>query len=151
MCCCCFLTPTSAGGLVPDARTTGGAAKHHRLSGHQHSRHTRYACSESSGHVSHLRSLTCIVNMKKKAEKTRWVLFLNMSPAAGCNHSVAEVLLIFLEALPEPVLCYELYHRCLDCSNDSRLCKQVPFWLTSLDSTCELPSAHVLLFPPADS
>lgn len=44
---------------------------------------------------------------------------------AGCNHSVAEALLIFLEALPEPVLCYELYQRCLECSHDSRLCKQV--------------------------
>ncbi|KAI4819061.1 hypothetical protein KUCAC02_004342 [Chaenocephalus aceratus] len=33
---------------------------------------------------------------------------------AGCNHSVAEALLIFLEALPEPVVCYELYQRCLD-------------------------------------
>lgn len=44
---------------------------------------------------------------------------------AGCNHSVAEALLIFLEALPEPVVCYELYQRCLDCSHDSRLCKQV--------------------------
>lgn len=44
---------------------------------------------------------------------------------AGCNHSVAEALLIFLEAVPEPVVCYELYHRCLDCAHDSRLCKQV--------------------------
>ncbi|KAI4892882.1 hypothetical protein NFI96_012631, partial [Prochilodus magdalenae] len=42
----------------------------------------------------------------------------------GCNHSVAEALLIFLEALPEPVVCYELYQRCLECSHDSRLCKQ---------------------------
>uniref|UniRef100_A0A8D0A756 phosphoinositide 5-phosphatase n=1 Tax=Sander lucioperca TaxID=283035 RepID=A0A8D0A756_SANLU len=44
---------------------------------------------------------------------------------SGCNHSVAEALLIFLEALPEPVVCYELYQRCLDCSHDSRLCKQL--------------------------
>uniref|UniRef100_M4AGN5 phosphoinositide 5-phosphatase n=1 Tax=Xiphophorus maculatus TaxID=8083 RepID=M4AGN5_XIPMA len=43
----------------------------------------------------------------------------------GCNHSVAEALLIFLEALPEPVVCYELYQRCLDSSHDSRLCKQL--------------------------
>lgn len=69
------------------------------------------------------------------------VLFLNASiclkhgrcssltvHTAGCNHSVAEVLLIFLEALPEPVVCYELYQRCLDCAHDSRLCKQVQ-WL----------------------
>uniref|UniRef100_A0A8D0C3F3 Inositol polyphosphate 5-phosphatase OCRL n=1 Tax=Salvator merianae TaxID=96440 RepID=A0A8D0C3F3_SALMN len=43
----------------------------------------------------------------------------------GSNHSVAEALLIFLEALPEPVICYELYQRCLDSSHDSRLCRQV--------------------------
>uniref|UniRef100_H3AMU7 phosphoinositide 5-phosphatase n=1 Tax=Latimeria chalumnae TaxID=7897 RepID=H3AMU7_LATCH len=41
------------------------------------------------------------------------------------NHSVAEALLIFLDALPEPVVCYELYCRCLECAHDSRLCRQV--------------------------
>ncbi|XP_068596400.1 inositol polyphosphate 5-phosphatase OCRL [Brachionichthys hirsutus] len=56
---------------------------------------------------------------------------------SGCNHSVAEVLLIFLEALPEPVMCYELYQRCLDCSNDSRLCKQL---------ISQLPRAHRNVF-----
>ncbi|KAM8965530.1 inositol polyphosphate 5-phosphatase OCRL [Sarcophilus harrisii] len=43
----------------------------------------------------------------------------------GNNHSVAEALLIFLEALPEPVICYELYQRCLDYSHDPRLSRQV--------------------------
>ncbi|XP_018419404.1 PREDICTED: inositol polyphosphate 5-phosphatase OCRL-1 [Nanorana parkeri] len=43
----------------------------------------------------------------------------------GSNHSVAEALLIFLEAVPEPVICYELYQRCIDCSHDTRLCRQV--------------------------
>ncbi|XP_037531653.1 inositol polyphosphate 5-phosphatase OCRL [Nematolebias whitei] len=55
----------------------------------------------------------------------------------GCNHSVAEALLIFLEALPEPVVCYELYQRCLDCSHDSRLCKQL---------VTQLPRAHRNVF-----
>uniref|UniRef100_A0A672G068 phosphoinositide 5-phosphatase n=1 Tax=Salarias fasciatus TaxID=181472 RepID=A0A672G068_SALFA len=55
----------------------------------------------------------------------------------GCNHSVAEALLIFLEALPEPVVCYELYHRCLDCAHDSRLCKQL---------ISQLPRAHRNVF-----
>uniref|UniRef100_A0A673LZP5 phosphoinositide 5-phosphatase n=1 Tax=Sinocyclocheilus rhinocerous TaxID=307959 RepID=A0A673LZP5_9TELE len=55
----------------------------------------------------------------------------------GSNHSVAEALLIFLEALPEPVLCYELYQRCLECSHDSRLCKQL---------ISQLPRAHRNLF-----
>uniref|UniRef100_A0A7N8X525 phosphoinositide 5-phosphatase n=1 Tax=Mastacembelus armatus TaxID=205130 RepID=A0A7N8X525_9TELE len=55
----------------------------------------------------------------------------------GCNHSVAEALLIFLDALPEPVVCYELYHRCLDCIHDSRLCKQL---------ISQLPRAHRNMF-----
>ncbi|XP_051504967.1 inositol polyphosphate 5-phosphatase OCRL-like isoform X2 [Myxocyprinus asiaticus] len=55
----------------------------------------------------------------------------------GCNHSVAEALLIFLEALPEPVLCYELYQRCLEYSHDSRLCKQL---------ISQLPRAHRNVF-----
>lgn len=50
---------------------------------------------------------------------------LTPSGPAGSNHSVAEALLIFLEALPEPVICYEMYQRCLDWSHDSRLCRQV--------------------------
>ncbi|XP_063169569.1 inositol polyphosphate 5-phosphatase OCRL isoform X1 [Candoia aspera] len=55
----------------------------------------------------------------------------------GSNHSVAEALLIFLEALPEPIICYELYQRCLDCSQDSRLCRQV---------ICQLPRSHRNVF-----
>ncbi|XP_064374059.1 inositol polyphosphate 5-phosphatase OCRL isoform X3 [Dromaius novaehollandiae] len=55
----------------------------------------------------------------------------------GSNHSVAEALLIFLEALPEPVICYELYQRCLDCSQDSRLCRQV---------ISQLPRCHRSVF-----
>ncbi|XP_060612318.2 inositol polyphosphate 5-phosphatase OCRL isoform X2 [Anolis sagrei] len=55
----------------------------------------------------------------------------------GSNHSVAEALLIFLEALPEPVICYELYQRCLECSQDSRLCRQV---------ICQLPRSHRNVF-----
>ncbi|KAJ6663265.1 hypothetical protein lerEdw1_010401 [Lerista edwardsae] len=58
-------------------------------------------------------------------------------PSAGSNHSVAEALLIFLEALPEPVICYELYQRCLECSHDSRLCRQV---------ICQLPRSHRNVF-----
>uniref|UniRef100_A0A8C7MK41 phosphoinositide 5-phosphatase n=1 Tax=Oncorhynchus kisutch TaxID=8019 RepID=A0A8C7MK41_ONCKI len=56
---------------------------------------------------------------------------------SGCNHSVAEALLIFLEALPEPVVCYEHYQRSLDCSHDSRLCKQL---------ISQLPRAHRNVF-----
>uniref|UniRef100_A0A8C3DSB2 Inositol polyphosphate 5-phosphatase OCRL n=3 Tax=Corvus TaxID=30420 RepID=A0A8C3DSB2_CORMO len=55
----------------------------------------------------------------------------------GSNHSVAEALLIFLEALPEPVICYELYQRCLDVSHSSRLCRQV---------ILQLPSCHRNVF-----
>uniref|UniRef100_A0A3Q0SLY3 phosphoinositide 5-phosphatase n=1 Tax=Amphilophus citrinellus TaxID=61819 RepID=A0A3Q0SLY3_AMPCI len=33
----------------------------------------------------------------------------------GSNHSVAEALLLFLDALPEPVVPYSFYQRCLEC------------------------------------
>jgi hypothetical protein len=52
---------------------------------------------------------------------------LTHDDSAGSNHSVAEALLIFLEALPEPVICYELYQRCLDSAHDPRVCRQVSF------------------------
>ncbi|KAK3098461.1 hypothetical protein FSP39_019707 [Pinctada imbricata] len=43
----------------------------------------------------------------------------------GSVHSVAEALLLFLESLPDPVIPCSVYHRCLDCSNNFMLCKQV--------------------------
>ncbi|XP_064473266.1 inositol polyphosphate 5-phosphatase OCRL-like isoform X2 [Ornithodoros turicata] len=43
----------------------------------------------------------------------------------GSVHSIAEALLLFLEALPEPVIPRLSYQRCLDCSNNFVLCKQV--------------------------
>lgn len=43
----------------------------------------------------------------------------------GSVHSIAEALLLFLEALPEPVVPRSSYRRCLDCSNNFVLCKQV--------------------------
>ncbi|ERE85636.1 type II inositol-1,4,5-trisphosphate 5-phosphatase-like protein [Cricetulus griseus] len=41
------------------------------------------------------------------------------------NHSVAEALLLFLESLPEPVICYSAYHNCLECSGNYTASKQV--------------------------
>lgn len=41
------------------------------------------------------------------------------------NHSVAEALLLFLESLPEPVICYSAYHSCLECSGNYAASKQV--------------------------
>uniref|UniRef100_A0A673UV41 Type II inositol 1,4,5-trisphosphate 5-phosphatase n=1 Tax=Suricata suricatta TaxID=37032 RepID=A0A673UV41_SURSU len=41
------------------------------------------------------------------------------------NHSVAEALLLFLESLPEPVICYRAYHSCLECSSNYTASKQV--------------------------
>ncbi|CAN7983985.1 unnamed protein product, partial [Ixodes pacificus] len=42
----------------------------------------------------------------------------------GSVHSMAEALLLFLDALPEPVVPYACYQRCLDCSNNFVLAKQ---------------------------
>ncbi|XP_075410241.1 type II inositol 1,4,5-trisphosphate 5-phosphatase [Tenrec ecaudatus] len=41
------------------------------------------------------------------------------------NHSIAEALLLFLESLPEPVICYSAYHNCLECSGNYSASKQV--------------------------
>lgn len=51
--------------------------------------------------------------------------FLNDGPKAASNHSVAEALLLFLESLPEPVICYSTYHNCLECSGNYTASKQV--------------------------
>lgn len=45
--------------------------------------------------------------------------------AAGSNHSVAEALLLFLDALPEPVVPFSFYQQCLEsCANASQ-CERV--------------------------
>uniref|UniRef100_A0A674E729 phosphoinositide 5-phosphatase n=1 Tax=Salmo trutta TaxID=8032 RepID=A0A674E729_SALTR len=37
----------------------------------------------------------------------------------GSNHSVAEALLLFLDALPEPVVPFSLYQQCLECCSNT--------------------------------
>ncbi|XP_036727180.1 type II inositol 1,4,5-trisphosphate 5-phosphatase isoform X2 [Balaenoptera musculus] len=44
---------------------------------------------------------------------------------SASNHSVAEALLLFLESLPEPVICYSVYHNCFECSGNLTASKQV--------------------------
>ncbi|KAM4871383.1 type II inositol 1,4,5-trisphosphate 5-phosphatase isoform 3-T3 [Thomomys bottae] len=44
---------------------------------------------------------------------------------SASNHSVAEALLLFLESLPEPVICFSAYHNCLECSGNYAASKQV--------------------------
>lgn len=46
-------------------------------------------------------------------------------PAAGSNHSVAEALLLFLDALPEPVVPYFFYQQCLECCSNASHCENV--------------------------
>lgn len=54
------------------------------------------------------------------------IMFLTQSwPAAGSNHSVAEGLLLFLDALPEPVVPYCFYQQCLDCCSNASQCEKV--------------------------
>ncbi|XP_055561394.1 type II inositol 1,4,5-trisphosphate 5-phosphatase isoform X3 [Falco cherrug] len=43
----------------------------------------------------------------------------------GSNHSVAEALLLFLESLPEPVICYRLYSSCLENASNYLLSSQI--------------------------
>lgn len=43
----------------------------------------------------------------------------------GSIHSIAEALLLFLESLPDPVIPKSVHKRCLECSNNYLLCKQI--------------------------
>lgn len=43
----------------------------------------------------------------------------------GSNHSVAEALLLFLDALPEPVIPFSFYQQCLECSSNPGQCEKV--------------------------
>uniref|UniRef100_A0A673MRG7 phosphoinositide 5-phosphatase n=1 Tax=Sinocyclocheilus rhinocerous TaxID=307959 RepID=A0A673MRG7_9TELE len=43
----------------------------------------------------------------------------------GSNHSVSEALLLFLDALPEPVIPFSFYLQCLECCSDSSQCRQI--------------------------
>ncbi|XP_042649659.1 type II inositol 1,4,5-trisphosphate 5-phosphatase isoform X2 [Tyto alba] len=43
----------------------------------------------------------------------------------GSNHSVAEALLLFLESLPEPVICYRFYSSCLENASSYPLSSQI--------------------------
>uniref|UniRef100_A0A8C8B7R8 phosphoinositide 5-phosphatase n=1 Tax=Otus sunia TaxID=257818 RepID=A0A8C8B7R8_9STRI len=45
--------------------------------------------------------------------------------SVGSNHSVAEALLLFLESLPEPVICYRLYSSCLESASNYPLSSQI--------------------------
>lgn len=49
----------------------------------------------------------------------------NLDTLSLSSHSVAEALLLFLESLPEPVICYSAYHNCLECSGNYTASKQV--------------------------
>ncbi|XP_057689442.1 type II inositol 1,4,5-trisphosphate 5-phosphatase isoform X2 [Corythoichthys intestinalis] len=44
---------------------------------------------------------------------------------SGSNHSVAEALLLFLDALPDPVVPYSSYQECLECCSDALQCEKV--------------------------
>lgn len=55
----------------------------------------------------------------------------------GSIYSIAEALLIFLEALPEPVIPYAFYQRALECCNNYMLCKRLIF---------QMPQSHRNVF-----
>lgn len=55
----------------------------------------------------------------------------------GSNHSIAEALLLFLEALPEPVICYEFYNKCIESAGNSPMSKEI---------ISKLPQCHKNVF-----
>lgn len=51
---------------------------------------------------------------------------IGVSLSTGTSvHAVAGALLRFLNCLPEPVIPFSLYRRCVDCSQSRILCEQV--------------------------
>ncbi|KAG2460752.1 I5P2 phosphatase, partial [Polypterus senegalus] len=58
------------------------------------------------------------------------------------NHSVAEALLLFLDALPEPVICYSHYHQSLDSSGSHTQCKQADLLVSTFTLLNEV-TVHV--------
>ncbi|XP_007492882.1 type II inositol 1,4,5-trisphosphate 5-phosphatase isoform X1 [Monodelphis domestica] len=56
---------------------------------------------------------------------------------SGSNHSVAEALLLFLESVPEPVICYGFYETCLENSSNYPFSKQI---------ISNLPTCHKNVF-----
>uniref|UniRef100_A0A8C1NUW2 phosphoinositide 5-phosphatase n=1 Tax=Cyprinus carpio TaxID=7962 RepID=A0A8C1NUW2_CYPCA len=63
----------------------------------------------------------------KKQVRTSGLPFSHvlLSLLAGSNHSVSEALLLFLDALPEPVIPFSFYPQCLECCSDSSQCRQI--------------------------
>ncbi|XP_071623590.1 type II inositol 1,4,5-trisphosphate 5-phosphatase [Heliangelus exortis] len=55
----------------------------------------------------------------------------------GSNHSIAEALLLFLESLPEPVICSRFYRRCLESASSYTLSSQI---------ISKLPKCHKNVF-----
>lgn len=78
--------------------------------------------------------MTSSTNGRERGHVARGICFTNCHKTfcvsltvfiAGSVYSIAEALLIFLEALPEPVIPYAFYQRALECCNNYMLCKQV--------------------------
>uniref|UniRef100_A0A3P8YPW9 phosphoinositide 5-phosphatase n=1 Tax=Esox lucius TaxID=8010 RepID=A0A3P8YPW9_ESOLU len=66
---------------------------------------------------------TLIIDKPLDIPKELWQMVDHLYP--GSNHSVAEALLLFLDALPEPVVPFSLYQQCLECCSNPSQCKKV--------------------------
>uniref|UniRef100_A0A674E6Y2 phosphoinositide 5-phosphatase n=1 Tax=Salmo trutta TaxID=8032 RepID=A0A674E6Y2_SALTR len=64
-----------------------------------------------------------IIDKPLDIPKEIWQMVDHLYP--GSNHSVAEALLLFLDALPEPVVPFSLYQQCLECCSNTSQCKKV--------------------------
>ncbi|XP_065838324.1 inositol polyphosphate 5-phosphatase OCRL-like [Oscarella lobularis] len=63
--------------------------------------------------------------LKNEVGRVVSVLDTGMDTIKQSVHSVAEALLLFLEALPQPIIPYDYYQKCLECCNNFTLCKQL--------------------------
>ena len=59
----------------------------------------------------------------------------------GSTFSVASALLTFLAALADPVVPYALHQRCMECYNNTTLCKQV--MINNCNTSINVGSFHI--------
>uniref|UniRef100_A0A3Q2XWG4 phosphoinositide 5-phosphatase n=1 Tax=Hippocampus comes TaxID=109280 RepID=A0A3Q2XWG4_HIPCM len=63
--------------------------------------------------------------LRSEFAEIRDCLDTGAADSLGGNHSVAEALLLFLDALPEPVVPFAFYRQCLECCSDAVQCEKV--------------------------
>jgi phosphatidylinositol-bisphosphatase len=68
---------------------------------------------------------------------------LTDDPIPGSIHSVAEVFVLYLESLAEPVVPYELHSKCMEAAHSSQLCREILHQMPEIHRNCFV---YILMF-----